>query len=74
MFDGMTTLVDSLPFAGRGRLRAGDAFITRELTTLAFKRASAAPRAKYGVHADDQWSIDQLLALAESAAASEVRA
>jgi peroxiredoxin len=35
MFDDMTTLVDSLPFAGRARLRAGDTFIARELATLA---------------------------------------
>ena len=31
----MTTLVDSLPFADRARLQAGDTFIPRELTALA---------------------------------------
>ena len=31
----MTTLVDSLPFAGHARLQAGDTFNPRELTTLA---------------------------------------
>ena len=29
--------------------------------------------AKYGVHADDQWSIDELLALVEGVSASEAR-
>jgi hypothetical protein len=31
MFDGMTTLLDFLPFASRVRLRAGDTFIARGL-------------------------------------------
>jgi hypothetical protein len=29
--------------------------------------------AKYGVHADDQWSIDELLALMNGASAPQVR-
>ena len=35
MFDGMTTLVESLPITSPARLRAGDTFATRELATLA---------------------------------------
>jgi peroxiredoxin len=35
MFDGMTTVVDALPFVSGARLRAGDTFIARELVTLA---------------------------------------
>ena len=35
MFDGMTTIVDSLPFVPGARLRAGDTFVPRDLPTLA---------------------------------------
>jgi peroxiredoxin len=35
MFDGMTTIVESLPFISGARLRAGDTFVARDLPALA---------------------------------------
>ena len=64
MFDGMSTLVDSLPFVRDARLRAGDAFIARELVTLegAVPSAGVGDR-PFGLPAD----------FLQGAAASEVR-